>query len=325
MTSMRVELDPLLESLAVDFEGPAVVAIGGGHGLAQALLAAQEYAYSLTAVVGVADNGGSSGRLAPALEIPPPGDMRRCLLALTPKPSVWRDLFDYRFEQGDVSGHSLGNLVLAALTEITGDFEDALRTAELYLGAVGTVVPVARRPLDLVATIDGRTVTGQAAISRTRGQITALRTVPESCDANPRALAAIAEADQIVLGPGSLYTSTIAALSVPGIVDAVNAARARLAYVCNLVTQDGETIAMDAAAHVDALTGLTGLRQPDAIVANASEVDVPAPLEAVRLDREAMDRRGLHVVTADLADPRAGWPRHDPVRLGLVLRELAHS
>ncbi len=322
---MRVELDPLLESLAVDFEGPAVVAIGGGHGLAQALLAAQEYAYTLTAVVSVADNGGSSGRLAPAREIPPPGDMRRCLLALTPKPSVWRDLFDYRFDQGDVAGHSLGNLVLAALTEITGDFEDALRTAELYLGAVGTVVPVARRPLDLLATIDGRSVTGQAAISETRGQITDMRTLPESAEANPRALEAIAAADQIVLGPGSLYTSTIAALSVPGVVAAINAAAARVAYVCNMVTQDGETIAMDAAAHVDALTGLTGLRSPDAIVANASQVEVPAPLEAVRLDPEAMERRGLHVITADLADPRAGWPRHDPVRLGLVLRELAHS
>ncbi len=323
--SMRVELDPLLESLGADFEGPAVVAIGGGHGLAQALLAAQEYAYALTAIVGVADNGGSSGRLAPVLEIPPPGDIRRCLLAMTPKPSVWRDLFDFRFSQGDVAGHSLGNLVLAALTEITGDFEDALRTAELYLGATGTVVPVARRPLALVATIDGQRVEGQLAIAQTRGQITELRTLPEDVPANPRALDAIAAADQVVLGPGSLYTSTIAALSVPGMVDALNAARARLVYVCNLVTQDGETIAMDAAAHVDALTSLTGLRPPDAIVASTSPVDVPAPLEAVRLDPEAMDRRGLDVVTADLADPDAGWPRHDPVRLGLALRELATS
>ncbi len=326
-SAMETELDPLLESLGVDFEGPAVVAIGGGHGLAQVLLAAQEYAYGLTAIVSVADDGGSSGRLAPALEIPPPGDMRRCLLALTPKPSVWRDLFGYRFGESDVAGHSLGNLVLAALTDITGDFEDALRTAELYLGAVGTVVPVARRPLRLVATIDGRTVDGQAAISDTRGQITELRVEPGDVPVNPRALDAIAAADQIVLGPGSLYTSTIAALSVPGVVAAINAADARVVYVCNMITQDAETIAMSAVAHLDALTGLTGLRMPDAIVASTSEIEVPAPLEPVRLDllvdKEALDRRGVDVVTADLADPTAAWPRHDAVRLGLVLRELA--
>ncbi len=318
---MRVDLDPLLEVLGTELEGPTVVAIGGGHGLAQALLAAQEYAYRLTAVVGVADNGGSSGRLSPAMEIPPPGDIRRCLVALTPKGSVWRDLFEYRFEEGDVAGHSLGNLMLAALSRITGDFEDALRTAELYLGAVGTVVPVARRALELEATIDGRTVAGQAAIAATRGQLGELRLVPGDEPANPRALDAIAAADQIVLGPGSLYTSTVAALAVPGVAAAVNASPARLVYVCNLITQDGETIAMDASAHLDALIEMVGLRTPDVMVVSNAQVDVPAPLEAVRFDLDRLASRGTEVVVAPLADPGAAWPTHDPVRLGVVLRE----
>ncbi len=319
--TLRVDLDPLLEALDVDMEGPAVVAVGGGHGLAQALLAIQEYADRVTAVVGVADDGGSSGRLSPAMSIPPPGDIRRCLVALTPKGSVWRDLFEYRFDEGDVAGHSLGNLIVAALSRITGDFEDALRTAELYLGAVGTVVPVARRALGLEATIAGERVEGQRAITRTRGQITSLRVVPADEEANPRAVDAIAGADQIVLGPGSLYTSTIAALAVPGVADAVNASKAQLVYVCNLITQDGETIAMDASEHLEALVGLTGVRVPDTTVVSTSPVDVPAPLEAVRFDEAALAGLGTEVVTAPLADLAAAWPGHDPIRLGLVLRE----
>ncbi len=315
---------PVLTALDADLEsGPAVVAIGGGHGLALALRSIREYAMTITAIVGVADDGGSSGRLAPALAIPPPGDIRRCLIALTPGESAWRELFSFRFDQGDVKGHSLGNLILAALTEMTGDFEDAVRAAEIYLGASGSVVPAARDQLQLEAVVDGHVVHGQRNISLARGEVSAMRVQPDWVVANPRALAAIAEADQVVLGPGSLYTSTIAALAVPGMVAAVNGSGARLVYVCNLTTQDGETFEMDGGAHVEALTATVGLRAPDAIVASTSELDVPAPLEQVQVDSEALKSRGIEVVLDDFAEHGSGWPRHDAFRLAMALRSLA--
>jgi len=319
----RVDLDPLLQELEESLEGPAVTAIGGGHGLARTLEAVQRYASSISAIVGVADNGGSSGRLSPALDIPPPGDIRRAMLALTPNPSLWRELFAYRFTEGDVKDHSLGNLILAALTDLEDDFEVAIRTAELYLGAAGAVIPVARRRLHLQAVVDGRLVDGQLAVARTRGDVSELRLVPEDVPANPRALDALAEADQIVIGPGSLYTSLIAPLLVPGVVDTINAAGARLVYVCNLVTQDGETLGMDATDHLAALTGLTGMRMPDAIVANETAPVVPPPVEAVRVDPTALAGLGVTLESCDLVDPAAPWPAHDPVPLGSVLGRLA--
>ncbi len=322
---LDIELDPLLEALESSFEGPAVTAIGGGHGLAQALAAVQTYAGRITAVVGVTDDGGSSGRLAPAMDIPPPGDIRRCLLALTPEPTVWSDLLGYRFEEGDVKGHSLGNLVLAALAEITGDFEEALRIAERHLGAVGQVVPTALHRLNLEAVVDGRVVAGQLQIAIGRGKITALRLAPEDVVANPRAIEAVVAADQVILGPGSLYTSTIAALLPPGLVDALNASPAQLIYVCNLITQDGETLGMDAIEHLGALTGLAGLRMPDAIVANASELTVTPPLQPVRVDPDALEKLGIDLVQEELAETGTDWPRHDPGRLGAVLGRLASA
>ncbi len=230
-----------------------MVCIGGGHGLAQVLQAISGYAASITAVVTVADDGGSSGRLAPALDIPPPGDIRRCLLALTPEESHWRSLFEYRFEGADVEGHSLGNLIIAALADTQGGFEAALAECEWLLGTIGSVIPAAPRRLSLEAVIAGRVVKGQSAISHTPGEVTALRLLPEDVTAGARAVRAIIDADQIVIGPGSLYTSVIATLAVPGIADAVNRSRARLVAVANLITQDAETLGMDAVDHIEAL------------------------------------------------------------------------
>ena len=146
------------------------MAIGGGHGQAAALEAIQTYAGGISALVTVADNGGSSGRLA-ELGIPPPGDVRRCLLALTPEPTLWSELFAHRFRGGDVIEHSLGNLILAALSDLFGDFPSAVATAEIMLGALGRVIPVADTPVTLHAIIDGGEVVGQDAITRTSGSI----------------------------------------------------------------------------------------------------------------------------------------------------------
>ena len=192
MTTPETALESELLNLTAD--GPRVVAIGGGHGLAQALEAALSYASHVTAVVTVGDDGGSSGRLTSTLEIPPPGDIRKCLLALSPEPTVFRELFGYRFDSTDVAGHSLGNLMLAALTGLLGDdFEAAVRVASGMLGTVGQVIPVARKSLHLQAVVDGALVDGQAAITKSRGNLSELRLVPADEPANPHAIEAVPE------------------------------------------------------------------------------------------------------------------------------------
>lgn len=320
MNEADLLIEPLLAELDLEVSGHRVVAIGGGHGLAVALRAILEYGEIITAIVGVSDDGGSSGRLSPALAIPPMGDIRRALLALSPDPSLWRRLMEYRFEAAgaDVGGHSLGNLLIAALTEMSGSFEDALNTAGRLLGARGAVVPAAVEPLTLEAEVDGATVRGQVAIATGRGTITTLRVLPDTARATRSALEAIAAADEIVLGPGSLFTSVIAGLRVPGIAEAVNAARGTLIYVCNLTTQDGETLGMSGDDHVAALVTVGGIRQPDVVVAHDGALKVPAGLQAV-----APPGTPGRVVTGDLADPAAEWPAHDAARLGAVLRRLA--
>ncbi len=315
--------EPLLEAIEVDTEGISVVALGGGHGLAQALLAVQEYAGTITAVVSVSDDGGSSGRLAPALGIPPPGDIRRALLALSPEPSVWGELFEHRFEGGDVAGHSLGNLMLAALTQRSGSFVDALHTAGRLLGARGAVLPATEDRLTLEAVIDGHVVTGQVAIQHAQGRLTELRISPVHAPATPAAIRAIQAADQIVLGPGSLFTSIAACLQPEGIVSAIGASEAKVVYVCNLTTQDAETLGMEAADHVRALMEHTGLRPPDVVIVQEGAFSVPDPVTALAVDEDALMALGVSTERADLVDPDADWPQHHPARLGAVLRRLA--
>lgn len=321
----NTEPEALLEALRLDGHGPHVVAVGGGKGLARALEAIRSYAGRVDAIVTVADDGGSSGRLAPHLDIPPPGDIRRCLVALTPDDSVWRRLYEYRFEGADVRGHSLGNLIMAALTDIEGSFEAALRSSEHLLGALGSVIPASPWHLELAADIDGVEVRGQVNVSLARGPVTAVRVVPAGAPVTENAVAAIEAADQIVLGPGSLYTSIAATLVVPGIVDAINRSGASLVYIANIVTQDGETLGMDAVDHLDSLLRTTGVRPPSAIVASDSPVLVAPPLEVVSIDAEAAATYGADVVMADLLDPIAERPSHDPFRLGVVLRGLVRT
>ncbi len=304
-------------------EGPHVVCIGGGHGLAAALKAAVTYAGAVSAIVTVADDGGSSGRLSPALAIPPPGDIRRCLLALSPEASPWRHLFEYRFEGADVEGHSLGNLIIAALADLEGGFEPALLYAERLLDTRGSVIPAAAEHLRLVASVDGERVSGQDLISRCHGTISAISVEPASATASPRAIDAIISANQIVLGPGSLYTSVIAALAVPGLVEAIGRSPADLVYVGNLITQDSETLGMDGADHLKAVLDLTGIRPPTTIVSESGQVTVEPPLQPVAMDPEVLATFGVDVVFAELADPASPWPLHDPVRLGQVLARLA--
>ena len=319
---MKTQTETALEPLLLDPEGPSVVAIGGGHGQAAALEAIQTYAGSISALVSVADDGGSSGRLA-ELGIPPPGDVRRCLLAMTPEPSLWSELFAHRFGSGDISDHSLGNLILAALTDLFGDFASAVDTAGQMLGALGDVIPVADEPVTLSAIVDGVPVTGQAAITSREGHISKLKIEPSDTLASRRALAAVAGADQIVIGPGSLYTSVISALMVQTLAPAVMEADAQRVFVLNLVTQDGETLGMTGAQHIDALAEHVGVAGPGIVVAHDGALDVPSDHAAVRVDVADVARHGWELVVADLADEWSDWPQHDPFKLGRVLEKLA--
>jgi len=230
-----------------------VVAIGGGHGLAATLRAARLYAGEITAVVSVADDGGSSGRLRAALGIPAPGDLRRCLVALAADPdSLWARVFEHRFDSGELEGHAVGNLVIAGLAAGTGSFSGALAEAARLVGAEGRVLPATDLPVVLKATAAGEEVEGQLAVSL-RGRISRVALVPPDPPANTEAVEAIAAADQIVLGPGSLYTSLLAALAVPGIREAVRSVADRTVYVANLRPQIPETTGYSTEDCVEAL------------------------------------------------------------------------
>ncbi len=310
-----------MQSLLLDPSGPKVVAIGGGHGQAAALEAIQGYASQITALVTVVDDGGSSGRLTD-LGIPPPGDLRRCLLALTPEPSLWSELFAHRFSDGDVIDHSLGNLIIAGLAHIYGDFDSAITTAGQMLGAVGEVIPLATDALTLHAVIDGTEVVGQRKIGLTRGIFEDLWIEPSDVVVSHRALAAIAEADQIVIGPGSLYTSIISALKVSMLAEAVMEAAGQRVFVLNLVSQDGETMGMQGGHHLAALEKHAGIVGPSVVIAHRGELDVPEGHEAMTIDPDVAAESGWRVINADIADEFADWPAHDPLKLGRILEGL---
>ena len=231
---------------------PSVVAIGGGHGTAVTLKAARRYAGTLTGIVSVADDGGSSGRLRELLNVVALGDIRKCLVALADEDSALALAFERRFDEGELAGHALGNLILTGLIDATGDLVLGVREAAQLLGAHGDVLPATTEPVVLKAESGRGTVAGQGAVMGTGG-IRAVSLVPEDALAPPLALERIAEADQVVIGPGSLFTSVLAAVAVRGIAEAVASSTAPVVYVCNLRPQIPETEGYDVADHVAAL------------------------------------------------------------------------
>jgi len=231
---------------------PSVVAIGGGHGTAVTLKAARRYAGTLTGVVSVADDGGSSGRLRELLNVVALGDIRKCLVALAAEDSALALAFERRFGEGELAGHVLGNLILTGLIDATGDLVLGVREAAQLLGAHGDVLPATTEPVVLKAESALGTVAGQVAVMGT-GDIRTVSLVPGDAHPPPLAVERIAEADQVVIGPGSLYTSVLAAVAVKGIAEAVASSKAQVVYVCNLRPQVPETAGYDLAAHVAAL------------------------------------------------------------------------
>ncbi|MHB1497661.1 MAG: gluconeogenesis factor YvcK family protein [Acidimicrobiales bacterium] len=310
---------------------PSVVALGGGHGLAVTLNAVTRYAGQVTAVVSVADDGGSSGRLRAFWPGPAPGDVRRCLLSLAadgPLEKLWAQVLDYRFTAGELVGHSLGNLVLMALSEVTGDF--AMATAELgrLLGVTARVLPATLGAVDLCAEMEtpqGRAeVTGQAKVTHSPAPVRRVWLSPSSPDAPAEVLAAIAGADQVVLGPGSLFTSVLAVCAVPAIRRALEERAGGRVYVCNLAPQEGETAGFDADAHLEALAAHNV--PVDIVVCDPStRVGVPAGRVGLQSGAGGASRSalGARVVIGALAGPDGH--SHNPAFLAEVLEALART
>ena len=291
-----------------------VVGLGGGHGLATTLEAARLYASDITAVVTVADDGGSSGRLTRELGVLPPGDIRNCLVALSENTEL-SELFQHRFTSGALTGHTVGNLVIAALTEQTGDFAAAVDAAGRLMSIKGRVFPATTEHVDLRARVEGGVVKGQVAVAQSRAPIQAVYLKPPDPVAYEPAVEAILEADQVVLGPGSLFTSLIATLLVPDIARGLRETRAKRVFVCNSRMQKGETEGLPASAHVEALLAHVGPYAVDTIV-------VQAPVRAadgVAVDSDALGFLNIGVVAADVATPEGG---HIPERLAEVLAGL---
>jgi uncharacterized cofD-like protein len=264
-----------------------IVALGGGHGLSMTLEALRDLAGELTAVVSVADDGGSSGRLRRELGIIAPGDMRRCLAALTP-PGLVRDALDHRFAEGTLSGHPAGNLMLAALLENTEDPVFAMDTAVAMVGARGRILPTSRTRVDLLADTAHGVVRGQVAISRS-GKIHSLYTSPADPPVPLEVEAAIGNADVVVVGPGSLYTSVLAA-ALPGVRRAIDTSDALVVYVANLGPEAGETDGYSLADHVAAVRA-HGLA-PDVVLADRSLAVDPA-LESLVVSAALRVRGGV--------------------------------
>lgn len=313
--------------------GPKLVVIGGGTGLATLLRGLKEYTSNITAVVTTADDGGSSGRLREELGIPPPGDIRNTLVALADTEPLMERLFQYRFDWGDgLKGHSFGNLFIAAMTEITGDFEAAVRESSKVLAIRGRVLPSTLEEVRLHAHFsDGTCVTGESAIPTQGKRIERISLFPEGVKPHHEAIAAIEEADAIVLGPGSLYTSILPNLLVEGIVAAIRGSRATKIFVCNVMTQPGETDGYTASRHLQAICDHVG----DGLVEYAVVNDAPIPEAAleryrregsypVEPDIERFDAFNVVAVAAPLVDHR-DLVRHDPEKLAQTIMEIVSA
>ncbi|MBP1704778.1 MAG: YvcK family protein [Chloroflexi bacterium] len=307
--------------------GPRVVAIGGGTGLSVLLRGLKERTANLTAIVSIADDGGSTGRLRDQLGIPAVGDIRNCLVALAETEPAMGELLQYRFgrDDGGLAGHAVGNLLISAMNAIDGDFEEAVRKMNRVLAVRGRVVPASPQPVTLHARLrDGSEVEGQSRIMRMRG-IDRVWLEPGDARAARDAIAAIAEADLVVLGPGSLFTSVLAVVLIPQLREAIQAAPGVRVYAANVATQAGETEGMDLADHVEALLAHLGPDMVDVVLANnrlEGQVHDAEGGEPVRLRWPPAARRGPALVLDDMVDP-ANPHHHDPALLaGALVRVL---
>jgi uncharacterized cofD-like protein len=310
--------------------GPKLVALGGGTGLSCLLRGLKDYSTNITAVVTVADDGGSSGRLRREMGVLPPGDVRNCLAALADEEKLITELLQHRFSTGDgLTGHSFGNLFLTAMSEITGDLEQAIVASSKVLAIRGDVLPATLSDVRLWAEFaDGRRVEGESKIPEAGGKIVKIGCIPENPPALPKAVRAIQAADLIILGPGSLFTSVIPNLLVPEIVEAISARQVACVYVCNVMTQPGETDGFSVADHIRAIDKVCGKRIFDAVLVQKDSPS-PASLERyatnqshpVLLDRDELRRIRCRPILANVIDedPETYVVRHNSYKLARIL------
>jgi uncharacterized cofD-like protein len=344
--SSLTRVSPLQKSI---LQAPLrIVSIGGGTGLSTVLSGLKKHArggeelpepgspvVDITAVVTVSDDGGSSGRLRRDLDIPPPGDIRNCMAALSEDEPLLCQLFQYRFANGrGLKGHSFGNLFLAAMNEITGDFSQAVKLSSEILAIRGRIFPATSTKVALEAVLtDGTIVRGESRISKSRRPIELIRLRPEDCEPLPETLEAIEKADLITFGPGSLYTSVIPNMLVNGIPEAIERSPALKVYFVNLMWQPGETINFSASRHVEAIHTHARRKLTDCVVLNTAPIS-PAlkrkyareHVKPVENDFEKLAALGLKVVTADLLGDATVVPRkirHNPAALAEVVIDLA--
>ena len=320
-------------------EGLKIVVLGGGTGLSTLLRGLKLYTENLTAIVTVADNGGSSGMLREDLGLPPPGDIRNCILALADAEPLMNDLLNYRFKDGRLSGQNFGNLLIAAMAAVSVNFADAVRKVSKVLAVKGDVLPVSLQDLQIVARLaDGTLIHGESEIGHRQplpeNPIIEVLMEPAGSTALPEAVAALRNADVIVLGPGSLYTSLVPHLLFPEVRDAIAASRVPRILVCNIMTQPAETLGYDAAHHLQAI--LQHARRSSAkgfldyMIVNNAWIDQRQikryQLESaipVLAERSAVEAQGIRMVDAPLACVSNGLLRHDHTVLARTILRLA--
>lgn len=325
--------DPLVDLVyqkrQIEFlsRGPRVVAVGGGTGLSALLSGIKLFTNNITAIVTVTDTGGSSGRLRDEMDVLPPGDIRNCLVALADAEPLIRDLFQYRFEEGDgLTGHSFGNLFITALSKVTGDFEKAIRASSKVLAIRGRVIPSSLDKVTLVGEfMDGSVAEGETNITGQNKPLRHISLKPAECTAAREAIDAIENADLIILGPGSLYTSILPNLLINDIRAAILRSEAYKVFVINIMTQPGETVGYSVYDHLRILTEHTDPRIVDVCVVNLSEV--PSALiekyrekgaELVRLDLDVVREKGYEVLEGPVLKVD-GRVRHDPAALARLI------
>ena len=315
-------------------KGPKIVAIGGGTGLSTLLRGLKKYTKNLTAVVTVADDGGGSGMLRREIGMPPPGDIRHCMESLANVEPIMERLLTYRFTEGSLSGQAFGNLLLAALNGVTGSFEEAVTQMSQVLAITGRVLPVTSADVQLEAVFEnGSRVTGESRIFSFKKEqdcrISHVNLIPARPKALDAALEAIRQADLIVLGPGSLYTSIIPNLLVDGVVEEICRAKALKLYICNIMTQEGETEGYTAADHISALLAHGAPGMLDVCLANSDPVR-PGLVERYRkedaaplvVDRERIRELGLELVECPVARPTGDLARHDHEALARAVMNI---
>ncbi len=310
--------------------GPRIVILGGGTGTSNLLRGLREHTSNLTAIVAVSDDGGSSGRLRKAFDMPAPGDLTDCLAALSSDESSLSRLLQHRFERGEeLQGHTFGNLLITTLREHEGDFGQALRVLNELLDLSGSVYPATAEPVTLEVTKrDGRVVKGESAVREVTGPVASVALTPAAPRTLPEVEMALLRADLIVLGPGSLYTSTIPPLLVPGVRAAMERSSAGLVYVANIMTEAGETDGLDAYDHVEALMQ-HGSRCPDVVICNDAPLDdqrlrsyAAEGAEVVAVARERFEAAGVPVECLPLL-VEGRLAQHDSARLATALVRTA--